>query len=91
MTPTSSTAPVTVFGADWCGDCRRSKIVLDRLQVNYNYVDLETQPHHYDEVLRRNGGRRSIPVVVFPDDSHLTEPSARELSERLGDLGLVHV
>ena len=39
----ATTAPdrVTMFGADWCRDCRRSKALLDTLGVDYEYVDVE--------------------------------------------------
>jgi len=82
---------VTVYGADWCGDCVRSKALLERVGVPYLWVDLVAEPDQTAEVLRRNAGRQSIPVVVFPDDSHLTEPSDPELSARLADLGLLPV
>lgn len=80
---------VTVLGADWCGDCRRSKRLLDRLGVPYEWVDLVAQPDRMDEVKRHNDGRQSIPVVVFPDGSHVTEPSDPELTRRLSELGLL--
>ncbi len=82
-------AAVTVFGAQWCGDCRRSKRLLDRLGVPYTWVDLVAEPEQMQEVLRRNEGAQSIPVVVFPDDSHLTEPSDPALTARLTSLGLL--
>ncbi len=88
--PVSSARPaVTMYGADWCSDCLRSKRLLDRLGVDYAYVDLVADPGQTAEVVRRNGGRRSIPVVVFPDDTHLTEPSDRALSAKVVELGLV--
>lgn len=55
--------PVTVLSADWYGDCRRSKRLLDRLGVPYKWVDLVAGPERKDEVRRRNDGRQSIPVV----------------------------
>ncbi len=78
--------PITMYGADWCGDCRRSKRLLDQLGVVYDYVDLEEEPDQVDEVLRRNRGRRSIPVIVFRDGTHLTEPSDGALSAKLAAL-----
>ena len=39
-----SAPALTVFGADWCSDCRRSKRLLDRLAVPYLYRDLEEEP-----------------------------------------------
>jgi mycoredoxin len=80
---------VTVLGAEWCGDCRRSKRLLDRLGVRYEWVDLVAQPDKVADVERFNGGAQSIPVVVFPDGSHLTEPSDPALTKRLAALGLL--
>ena len=40
--PASDT--ITMFGADWCRDCIRTKKQLDELGVAYTYVDLEADP-----------------------------------------------
>ena len=73
---------ITMYGADWCGDCRRAKSYFDRFDVAYRYVDLVAQPDQMNEVLRRTGGRQIIPVIVFPDGTHLTEPTDAELAEK---------
>jgi mycoredoxin len=74
---------ITMYGADWCGDCRRAKRYLDDNEVPYAYVDVAADSTEMDNVIRYNQGRRSIPVVVFPDGSHLTEPSDAELAAKL--------
>lgn len=89
MIPSPATTAVTMYGADWCGDCRRSKRLLERLGVPYTYVDLIERPQEESEVLRRNAGRRSIPVVVFSDDTHLTEPTDAALAAKVTALGLL--
>lgn len=89
MTMQSTDTDVTVYGADWCSDCRRSTRLLDRLGVAYSYVDLESDPAQTAEVVRRNDGRRSIPVIVFADDTHLTEPSDPALTAKLREVGLL--
>ncbi len=75
---------ILFYGAEWCGDCRRSKAFLEGHDISYTYVDLEEHPALIEEVVRRNGGLQSIPTIVFPDGSHLTEPSDRELGAKLG-------
>lgn len=75
---------ITMYGADWCGDCRRAKSFLERNDVAYTYVDLVEHPLLIEEVLERNDGARSIPVIVFSDGSHLTEPSDADLATKLG-------
>ena len=77
---------IEVYGADWCGDCRRSKKLLDRLGVEYAYLEVDT-----DDALRDRAiaiaGRQSIPVIVFPDGSFLVEPSDPALAEKVATLG----
>lgn len=80
---------LTVYGADWCADCRRSKRLLDRLAVPYAWIDVDADRAASAEVMRINGGIRAIPVIVFPDGHHLTEPADRVLLEHLEDAGLV--
>jgi glutaredoxin len=83
-----STATITMFGAEWCRDCRRSKKLLDGLGVSYDYVDLETVVDGADRA-RAISGRTQIPVIVFADDTHLVEPSDAEVRAKLTELGTV--
>jgi mycoredoxin len=76
-------ADLTVYGADWCPDCRRSKKFLDLLAVPYAYVDVDEDEAGLQAMMAMNGGRQSIPVVVFPDGHHLTEPSDPALRTEL--------
>ena len=86
----SATSPaLTVFGADWCPDCRRSKRLLDRLGIPYEYRDTEEDQAALDEMLALNGGRQSIPVVQFPDGHILIEPSDPQLRSDLESAGLL--
>ena len=77
---------ITMYGAEWCGDCRTAKQWFDRNQVGYNWVDLEEDPDEIEAVIRYNGGARSIPVVVFSDGSHLTEPTDSDLAAKCAEL-----
>jgi mycoredoxin len=73
---------ITMYGADWCGDCRRSKKLLDAMGVDYKYIDVEAIETAADEA-RAISGRTNIPVVVFPDGTHFTEPSDAELRAKV--------
>lgn len=77
---------ITFYGASWCGDCRRSKRLLDELNVAYTYIDVETDASAAAKVVEINGGVQAIPVIVFPDQTHLTEPSDKALSAKLAEL-----
>ncbi len=84
---TSSATPatdLTLYGAAWCPDCRRSKAFLAEQRIPFHYVDLEVHPEENATVERYNDGKRIIPTIVFADGSHLAEPSNEELADKLG-------
>ena len=80
---------ITMYGADWCGDCRRSKRYLDEHNVAYTYIDVEADLSAADKVVEINGGAKSIPVIVFDDGTHLTEPSDIALESKLEELSIL--
>jgi len=69
---------LTVYGSDWCGDCRRTKRWLDANEREYRWIDRDGNP----DVRRRlaDAGYLAIPVVVFPDGTILVEPSDAEMA-----------
>ncbi|MFM6841644.1 MAG: glutaredoxin family protein [Candidatus Planktophila sp.] len=80
---------ITMYGADWCGDCRRSKRLLEELDVQITHIDVEADATAAAKVVEINGGAQSIPVIVFPDGTHMTEPSDNDLKAKLVSLGVI--
>lgn len=80
---------ITMYGAQWCGDCHRSKRLLAELGVEYDYINIEEVPGAADKVVEINNGAQSIPVIIFPDGTHLTEPSDPDLRKKLESLNLI--
>lgn len=79
---------IQMYGADWCGDCRRTKRQLDELGVEYSYLDVEHDDALKDAAIAISGVQ-SIPVVVFPDGTHLVEPSNPAMRAKLLELGII--
>lgn len=81
-------AAVEVYGANWCGDCRRAKAALERLQIEYTWYDIE-----HDDTMREKAinisSQQHIPVVVYSDGSYQVEPSAKDIAEKATQLGLI--
>ncbi len=76
---------MTVYGALWCPDCRRSKQFLAEHRIPYRWVDIEQEPETQETVRQLNNGRQIIPTIVFDDGGPiLVEPSNAELAARLG-------
>lgn len=79
---------IVMYGAEWCGDCRRSKQFLDSHQLAYIYHDIVAAPELADVVVSYNeqaghGPKRRIPVILV-DGRILSEPSNAELAEAIG-------
>lgn len=75
---------ITLYGAYWCPDCRRSKKFLGEQFIPFKWVDIEQDKEAEAFVLQKNNGKRIIPTIVFEDGSFLVEPSNAELAKKLG-------
>ena len=75
---------ITVYGASWCPDCRRSKQFLGEQRVAYEWTDIDHDDDAREYVSRINDGRQIIPTIVFEDGSFLAEPTDAELAAKLG-------
>lgn len=81
---------ITVYGADWCPDCRRAKRILEETKIVYHWVDIDKNREGELFVIRTNHGNRSIPTIVFNDGSILVEPSNEQLSTKLSQSHVVN-
>ena len=82
--PVGDAPELLVYGTAWCGDCHRSRRFLDQNHIPYRWIDADADPVAAQRILEINRGRRSVPTIVFPDGSTLTEPSNAELGRKLG-------
>jgi mycoredoxin len=78
--------PLTMYTTPWCAFCRRLKSQLARDGIEIAEVDIEQEPGAADYVMSVNGGFQTVPTVVFPDGSALTNPSAAAVKQRLSEL-----
>jgi mycoredoxin len=82
--PSPAPGTVTMFSTTWCGYCRRLKSQMEREGVAYTEIDIEKQPEAAAFVEEVNGGNQTVPTVLFPDGSALTNPSLAAVRARLG-------
>ena len=81
---TPAAGSITMFSTSWCGYCARLKSQLDKQGIGYTEVNIEEVEGAAELVAAVNGGNQTVPTVVFPDGSTATNPSAREVAERIG-------
>ena len=74
---------IVIYGAAWCPDARRARRFLDEHKANYRWIDIDEDNQALDFVRTTNGGQVIVPVIVFPDESILVEPTNDELDKKL--------
>ena len=75
--------PITMYSTPWCGYCTRLKRQLDRAGIPYRDVDIEADEAAAEVVMAVNGGNQTVPTVVLPDGTALTNPTFGEITERM--------
>lgn len=60
---------IKMYTTTWCGDCRITKSVLEKLGVPFEEINIEQHPDAADYVMQVNDGRRSVPTLVYGDDA----------------------
>jgi glutaredoxin len=79
---------VKVYGADWCGDTKRTLRQLDELGVAYDYVDVEQDAEASAWVKQQNEGKERKPTVQVGQQV-LSTPGNEELESALREQGML--
>jgi len=77
-------AQFTMYSTPWCGYCHRLKSQLDRAGIEFEVVDIEQQPEAAEIVERVNSGNQTVPTLVFPDGTAMTNPSLAQVKAQIG-------
>ena len=81
---TETNDQIIMYGTTWCYDTRRAREIFEKNGIPYQWIDIGQDPEARKFVEQVNNGYRSVPTIVFPDGSILTEPSNSELRKKLG-------
>jgi glutaredoxin-like protein len=76
-----------MYGAPWCGDCHRSRRLLDQRGIRYDWIDVDQDEQALAYIQRLQDGGRRIPTIVFGDGTWLAEPTNPQLEAKLASLG----
>ena len=75
---------IRVAGGLWSAQSFAAREFLSRNQVPYQWIDLDQDAPTRELVQLLTGDLTSLPVVLFPDGSHLVAPTHLELAAKLG-------
>jgi mycoredoxin len=79
---------IEVYGADWCGDTKRTLKYLDGVGANYKYINVEEDAQASQWVKDQNSGKERKPTIKLGDEV-LSVPSDAELETALRRKGIV--
>lgn len=79
----SNNPQIVMYTTDWCSDCWRAKQVMKSMKIHYQEIDIGNDEAAAAKVLELNNGNRSVPTILFPDGSILTEPNTTTLVQKL--------
>lgn len=74
---------ITIYTTEWCSDCWRAKQIFKTMQVPYQEINISQDDDALEVVIQLNNGNRSVPTIVFPDGSVMTEPSTSALAQKV--------
>ncbi|MEO5379125.1 MAG: glutaredoxin 3 [Magnetococcus sp. DMHC-6] len=63
-------AEVLIYSTTVCPYCIRAKNLLTKKGAAYREINLDQEPQHREEMLRRSGGRRTVPQI-FINGKHI--------------------
>ncbi|HET7326031.1 MAG TPA: mycoredoxin [Nocardioidaceae bacterium] len=73
----------TMYSTPWCGYCHRLKGQLNREGIEFEMVDIEREPAAAEIVEKANNGNQTVPTLVFPDGTAMTNPSVQQVKAQL--------
>jgi mycoredoxin len=76
-----------MYSTSWCGYCKRLKGQLNDLGITFEEVNIEEVPGTAEIVEKVNNGNQTVPTLVFADGTAMTNPSAKQVQEKLQSLG----
>lgn len=79
--------PITLYGTPTCPELPPVRGLLGQAKIPYNYIDITRDPTAAARVRAINDGNESVPTLVFPDGTSLTEPSTGQIKQKLERLG----
>ena len=75
-----------MYSTTWCGYCKRLKSQLADLGISFEEINIEEVPGTAQIVEKVNGVNQTVPTLVFSDGSAMTNPSAKQVQEKLASL-----
>jgi mycoredoxin len=81
--------PVIMYSTTWCGYCHRLKSQMDREGIDFEVVDIERHPEAAAIVAHHNRGNHTVPTLIYPDGTSMTNPGIKDVKAKMATLTAV--
>lgn len=78
---------IILYGSDLCPMVPPVRSLLRRTAAEVDYISISRNRAARQQVMAINQGKASVPTLIFPDGSTLTEPTLDTLTDKLQALG----
>lgn len=79
---------IEIYTSRWCPFCARAERLLRARGAEFRRIDVDADPNFRQEMMRRAGGRRTVPQI-FVDGAHIGGSDDLMDLERAGRLDAV--
>lgn len=78
---------IIVYAHEFCPQVAPVLGMLKQSKIDYDYINIHKNAEAQIFVRNLNDGYESVPTLIFPDGTSLTEPSSGALRNKLQALG----
>lgn len=83
MSEATTNGKITLYTSNWCAHAMSVEGFLKKNDIAVNMINIDGNPEAREQLIEINGGYASVPTLIFPDGTRLTEPSFGQLRQKL--------
>lgn len=75
---------IILYTSRFCGHSLSVEHLFRQYEIAAEIVNIDGNAEARERLIEINGGYASVPTLIFPDGTQMTEPSLRRVREKLG-------
>ena len=79
-----STDLIIMYTSSFCGHSWAVERFMKEHEISVQLINIDNDNEARQQVMALNRGYASVPTLIFPDGTQLTEPSFGQLRQKLG-------
>ena len=75
---------ITLYTSNFCGQALMVERFFENHEIPVETINIDGDTEARQRLIELNNGYASVPTVIFPDGTQMTEPSLHQIQGRLG-------